>query len=58
MDIALIVWFYDKEKGSELFKEYYNDIKPAKSGHKEYVRDLAKELKIELWEQLKTKGAN
>lgn len=48
LDIALIVWFDDKEKGSELFREYYNSIQPAKSPHKEYIRDLAKELKIEL----------
>jgi hypothetical protein len=48
LDIALIVWFDDKVKGSELFKEYYRHIQPAKSSHKEYVRDLAKELKIEL----------
>lgn len=48
LDIALIVWFDDKVKGSELFKDYYNNIQPAKSSHKEYVRDLAKELKIEL----------
>ena len=48
LDIALIVWFEDNNKGSELFKEYYNNIQPAKSLHKDYVRDLAKELKIEL----------
>ncbi len=48
LDIALIVWFEDKENGSELFREYYNNIQPAKSPHKAYVRDLAKELKIEL----------
>jgi len=48
LDTALIVWFDDKLKGSELFKEYYDNIQPAKSSHKDYVRDLAKELKIEL----------
>lgn len=48
LDIALIVWFDDKVKGSKLFKEYYHSIQPAKSSHKEYVRDLAKELKMEL----------
>ncbi|QIH34135.1 DUF4304 domain-containing protein [Sphingobacterium sp. DR205] len=48
LDIALIVWFDDKAKGSKLFKDYYHSIQPAKSAHKEYVRDLAKELKIEL----------
>lgn len=48
LDIALLVWFDDKEKGSILFREYYNNIQPAKSSHKDYVRDLAKELKIEL----------
>ncbi|MBS1652966.1 MAG: DUF4304 domain-containing protein [Bacteroidetes bacterium] len=48
LDIALIVWFDDKIKGSELFKEYYHNIQPSKSSHIEYVRDLAKELKIEL----------
>lgn len=48
LDIALIVWFDDKTKGSELFKDYYHNIQPAKSSHKEYVKDLAKDLKIEL----------
>lgn len=48
LDIALIVWFDDKVKGSELVKDYYRNIQPAKSSHKEYVRDLAQELKIEL----------
>lgn len=48
LDIALIVWFDDKAKGSELFKDYYHSIPPAKSSHKAYVRDLAKELEIEL----------
>jgi hypothetical protein len=48
LDIALIVWFDDKEKGSKLFKAYYDNIQPAKSAHKNYVRDLSKELKIEL----------
>jgi Domain of unknown function (DUF4304) len=48
LDIALIIWLDDKDKGSELFKEYYSSIQPAKSPHKDYVRDLAKELKIEL----------
>jgi hypothetical protein len=48
LDIALIVWFEDKVKGSELFKEYYHNIEPAKSSHREYVKDLAKELNIEL----------
>ncbi len=48
LDTALIVWFDDKENGAKLFKEYYENIQPAKSPHKDYVRDLAKELKIEL----------
>ncbi len=48
LDIALIVWFDNKPKGAQLFKEYYHNIQPAKSSHKEYVRYLAKELKIEL----------
>lgn len=48
LDIALIVWFDDKVKGAELFRDYYINIQPAKSSHKDYVRDLAKELKIEL----------
>lgn len=48
LDTALIVWFDDKEKGSELFKEYYNSIQPVNSPHKDYVRKLAIELKIEL----------
>lgn len=48
LDIALLVWFDDKEKGSELFREYYKNIPLARTGHKDYVRDLASELKIEL----------
>ncbi len=48
LDISLIVWFDDKEKGSQLFREYYNSIEPAKLSHKLYVRDLAKELGIEV----------
>jgi hypothetical protein len=48
LDIALIVWFDDKVKGAELFRDYYINIQPTKSSHKDYVRDLAKELKIEL----------
>lgn len=48
LDTALVVWFDDKDKGSELFKDYYNNIQPAKSPHKDYVRVLAKELEIEL----------
>lgn len=48
LDIALIVWFDDKVKGSGLLKEYYNNIEPTKHSHKEYVKDLAKELNIEL----------
>lgn len=48
LDIALIVWFDDKDKGCELFRNYYYAIQQARSPHKEYVGDLAKELKIEL----------
>lgn len=48
LDIALIVWLDDKDKGSELFKEYYYGIDPSMSSHKDYVRDLAQQLKIEL----------
>lgn len=48
LNIALIVWFDDKEKGSQLFREYYHSIEPAKLSHKLYVRDLAKELRIEI----------
>ena len=48
LDIALIVWFDNKLEGAKLFREYYNEIKPAKSSHKYYVKDLAKELNIEL----------
>jgi len=46
LDTALIVWFDDKEKGAELFKEYYENIQLTP--HKDYVRDMAKKLKIEL----------
>jgi len=48
LDIALIVWFENKDKGSKLFKNYYDNIQPSKSSHKEYVRNLAEKLNIEL----------
>lgn len=48
LDTALIVYFDDKTKGAELVKEYYHGIKAATSPHKEYVRELAKQLEIDL----------
>ena len=48
LDIALIVWLDDKEIGSQLFKEYYDNIEKSKASHKDYVKDLAKEIGIKL----------
>jgi hypothetical protein len=46
LDIALLVWFDDKEKGSQLYREYYNNIEKSKASHKDYVKDLAEEIGI------------
>ena len=48
LDIALIVWFDNKEKGEKLITEYYNNISRSSKAHKDYVKDLAKEIGIEL----------
>ncbi len=47
LDVALIVWLEDKERGVKLFNIYLNAIPNSKNGHKEYVQRLAKELGIE-----------
>ncbi len=47
LDVALIVWLEDKERGTKLFNNYLNAIPNSKNGHKEYVEGLAKELGIE-----------
>jgi hypothetical protein len=46
LDVALIVWLEDKEKGTKLFNDYLNTIPVSTNGHKEYVEELAKELGI------------
>lgn len=48
LDVALIVWFDNKEKGKELIVEYYNSIGSSNKAHKDYVKDLAKEIGIEV----------
>ena len=48
LDVALLVWFDDKEKGSVLFNEYLNSIPKSKNGHKEYVEELVKEIGIKV----------
>ena len=48
LDVALLVWFDDKEKGSGLFNEYLHSIPKSKNAHKEYVEELAKEIGIKV----------
>ncbi len=48
LDVALMVFFDDREKGSELFQEYWKNISEANRPHKNYVKNIAKELGIEL----------
>ena len=48
LDIALIVWFDNKKKGEELITEYYNNIGSNSKEHKGYVKDVAKEIGIDL----------
>jgi hypothetical protein len=47
LDVALIVFHRDKEKGATLIQEYYNSIENHR-GHKEYVRELAGRLGLEI----------
>lgn len=48
LDVALLVWFDDKEKGTELYGEYLHSIPKSKNAHKEYVEELAKEIGIKI----------
>lgn len=48
LDVALIVWFDNKEKGENLIMEYYNSIGSRNKAHKDYVKDLAAEIGIEV----------
>jgi hypothetical protein len=48
LDVALLVWFDDKEKATDLFNEYLHSIPKSKNGHKEYVEELAKEMGIKV----------
>lgn len=52
LDVALVIFQTDKKKGAELIQEYFNGIDSHK-GHKEYVKELANELGIELHENNK-----
>lgn len=47
LDVALIVLHRDREKGSKLIQEYYNNIQ-SHNGHKEYVKELADQLGVKL----------
>ncbi len=47
LDVALIIFHSDKKKGEELMQEYFDSIKGHK-GHKEYVKELAKQFDIKL----------
>jgi len=46
LDVALIVWLEDKDRGTELFNAYLNAIPKGKNGHREYVEELARQLGI------------
>jgi len=47
LDVALIVFYKDREKGSELIQNYYDNIHNH-NGHKKYVKELADKLDVEL----------
>jgi hypothetical protein len=47
LDVALIVSTEDKEKGTKLIQDYYDNIETAQ-GHKEYVKKLADQLGIKI----------
>lgn len=49
LDVALIILQTEKLKGEKLIQEYFDGIYSHK-GHKEYVKELANELGIELTE--------
>lgn len=52
LDVALITFQTDKKKGAKLIQEYFDGIDSHK-GHKEYVKELANGLGIELNENNK-----
>jgi hypothetical protein len=43
LDVALIVWFADKEKGTKLFKQYLDNIADDKTKHREYVVQIGRD---------------
>ena len=47
LDVALITFYRDREKGSELIQEYYDNIQNH-NGHKEYVKELANRLGVKI----------
>jgi hypothetical protein len=47
LDVALIIFQTNKEKGTQLIQEYYNKIENHKP-HKGYVKELAEKLGIKL----------
>lgn len=51
LDVALIVLQRDKEKGTQLIQDYYNNIENH-NGHKEYVKELAERLGLKVNDQL------
>ena len=48
LDVALIVLFSDKEKGTTLLTEYFNGIEPQQKGHREYVLELASKFGVKI----------
>ncbi|MBL7836023.1 MAG: DUF4304 domain-containing protein [Bacteroidetes bacterium] len=43
LDVALVVWFADKQKGTKLFKQYLDNIADDKTKHREYVEQLGRD---------------
>jgi Domain of unknown function (DUF4304) len=48
LDVILLIYFNDKEKGTELFNKYLSNIEQEKNEHKEYMEELAEKLGIVL----------
>ena len=50
---AIIELEIDRENGERIFNEYYNSVEEGKP-HKNYVKQLAKQLNIKLTEKAST----
>ena len=48
LDVALIIFHRDREKGSKLIQEYYDKMQHNYSNHKEYVKELADRLGVKI----------